>query len=350
MSRHQPHNTNSNPQLLDMDESARSPRSSKRRRQDMSADEDETDSASSRAESPSNLLDEPSSSAKGAKATKSTATEVRKNAFTELMSKKPKPNPPAPAPKVQRPGPNPYFLNSDPRAGLAVYLSDPASVPSKSMLFYNDDFVVIKDAFPKSTVHALILPRDISITHLEPLELLNSNPELLASVREIALQTRDLLAKELRRVHLKTSALERTRQKAFEGLEERAISEPGFDPDSEESQALLPPGRDWTSCIKIGVHARPSMSNLHIHLISEDMHSDRVKTKKHYNSFNSGFFVNLDEFPLDKGDERIPSVGHVTNGMLKGDMVCWKCKRNFKNRFKELKDHLDAEYEIWKKI
>ncbi|KAK6510527.1 aprataxin-like protein [Arthrobotrys conoides] len=333
-----------------MDESARNSRSAKRRRQDMSVDEDETDSASSRAESPPPPLPGEASSSKSAVATKATGTEGKKNAFTELMSKKPKPNPPAPVSKVQRPSPNPYFLNSDPRAGLAVYLSDPASVPQSSMLFYNDDFVVIKDAFPKATVHALILPRDISITHLQPLELLNSNPELLTSIRKIAFQTRELLAKELRRIHLKTSALERSREEAFEKLEDRAISEPGFDPDSEESQALLPPGRDWESCIKIGVHARPSMSNLHIHVISEDMHSERVKKKNHFNSFNSGFFVNLDEFPLDKDDERIPGVGHVTNGMLKGDMVCWRCKRNFRNRFKELKDHLEVEYEAWKKI
>ncbi|KAK6529388.1 aprataxin-like protein [Arthrobotrys megalospora] len=329
-----------------MDEPARNPRSFKRRRHDMPTDDDETGSASSRAETPP-LADEESSS-KNPKSTKAATTKAKKNAFTELMSKKPKPNPPPP--KAQRPAPNPYFLNSDTRAGLAAYLGDPASVPSKSMIFYNDDFVVINDAFPKSTVHALILPRDITVTHLQPLEVLNSNPELLASVRKIAIQTRDLLAKELRRVHLKTSALERNRQKAFEDLEERAISEPGFDPDSEESQALLPPGRDWTSCIKIGVHARPSMSNLHIHVISEDMHSERLKHKKHYNSFNSGFFVDLDEFPLDKDDARLPGIGHVTNGMLKGDMVCWKCRRNFKNRFKELKDHLEAEYEVWKVI
>ncbi|KAK6353919.1 aprataxin-like protein [Orbilia blumenaviensis] len=329
-----------------MDEPARNPRTFKRRRHDISTDDEKTDGASSRAETPP--ADEASSSSKSTKGTKPAAVDMKKNAFTELMSKKPKPNPPPP--KAPRPGPNPYYLNSDPRAGLAVYLSDPASIPSKSMLFYNDDFVVIKDAFPKSTVHALILPRDPALTHLQPLEVLNSNPELLASVRKIALETREILAKELRRIHLKTSALEQARQKAFEDLEERAISEPGFDPDSEESQALLPLGRDWVSCIKIGVHARPSMSNLHIHVISEDMHSERVKHKKHFNSFNSGFFVDLEEFPLDGDDKRLPGVGHVTNEMLKGDMVCWKCKMNFKNRFKELKEHLDMEYEVWKRI
>ncbi|KAK6511743.1 aprataxin-like protein [Arthrobotrys musiformis] len=337
-----------------MDDPARkvNPWSSKRGRNKMSAgDEEETDGASSRAER--SLRDPPpplgeASSSRTPKS-KAVAAEGKKNAFTELMAKKPKPNPPAPA-KAQRSSPNSYFLGSDFRSALAVYLSDPASVPSKSMLFYNDDFVVVPDAFPKSIVHALILPRDISITHLHPFEALNSNPELLESIRKISLQIRDLLARELRRIYLKTSALERARQKAFEELEERAISEPGFDPDSEESQALLPPGRDWASCIRIGVHARPSMSNLHIHVISQDMHSERMKHKKHYNSFNSGFFVDLDEFPLDGDDQRIPGVGHVTNGMLKGDMTCWKCGRNFGNRFQLLKEHLEVEYEAWKRI
>lgn len=42
---------------------------------------------------------------------------------------------------------------------------------------------------------------------------------------------------------------------------------------------------------KIGYHAQPSMVRLHLHVISDDMNSPCVKTKKHWNSFNTDFFL-----------------------------------------------------------
>lgn len=32
---------------------------------------------------------------------------------------------------------------------------------------------------------------------------------------------------------------------------------------------------------------------------------------------------------------------------LKGDMRCWRCGRNFGNKFKALKEHLEKEKEEW---
>lgn len=42
---------------------------------------------------------------------------------------------------------------------------------------------------------------------------------------------------------------------------------------------------------KIGYHAEPSMQQLHLHVISTDFNSPSLKTKKHWNSFNTKFFV-----------------------------------------------------------
>lgn len=42
---------------------------------------------------------------------------------------------------------------------------------------------------------------------------------------------------------------------------------------------------------KIGYHAEPSMIRLHLHVISDDMNSPCLKTKKHWNSFNTDFFL-----------------------------------------------------------
>lgn len=41
---------------------------------------------------------------------------------------------------------------------------------------------------------------------------------------------------------------------------------------------------------KIGYHMSPSMQRLHLHVISTDFNSDYLKTKKHWNSFNTEFF------------------------------------------------------------
>ncbi|CAG0891710.1 unnamed protein product [Darwinula stevensoni] len=42
---------------------------------------------------------------------------------------------------------------------------------------------------------------------------------------------------------------------------------------------------------RLGYHAVPSMSQLHLHVISQDFNSPFLKTKKHWNSFTSKFFL-----------------------------------------------------------
>lgn len=36
--------------------------------------------------------------------------------------------------------------------------------------------------------------------------------------------------------------------------------------------------------------------------------------------------------------------------LIKGDMKCWRCGKNFGNKFKQLKEHLEVEYEEWRKV
>lgn len=42
---------------------------------------------------------------------------------------------------------------------------------------------------------------------------------------------------------------------------------------------------------KIGYHAKPSMQRLHLHVISRDFHSPCLKTKKHWNTFNTPYLL-----------------------------------------------------------
>ena len=112
-------------------------------------------------------------------------------------------------------------------------------------------------------------------------------------------------------------------------------------------ETLLPKGRDYSLEIRTGVHAHPSMSHLHVHVLSRDMHSPCVKHKKHYNSFNTPFFVPLADYPLAEDDVRRDT--RYQNGNLSSEFVCWRCGGRFGNRFAELKRHLDDEFESWRR-
>ncbi|RMZ76834.1 hypothetical protein DV738_g4750, partial [Chaetothyriales sp. CBS 135597] len=117
--------------------------------------------------------------------------------------------------------------------------------------------------------------------------------------------------------------------------------------NAPDPPAELPPGRDFASELKVGIHAHPSMNQLHIHIISPDMSRDTMRHRKHYNSFNTDFFIPLADFPLHRDDPR-KTIAYQ-NDNLKKDFQCWRCGRMFGNKFKELKDHLKRELDEWKR-
>ena len=151
-------------------------------------------------------------------------------------------------------------------------------------------------------------------------------------VRKEAAEAVQLAASELSRLISPHSELSQARIAAMES----------DDPPSE-----LPPGRDFLKELKVGIHAHPSMSHLHVHIISRDMHSDRLKHQKHYNSFNTDFFIPLDDFPLAKDDPR-RQTGYQ-NANLKKGYKCWRCGQDFGNKFTALKAHLEDEFKAWRK-
>jgi hypothetical protein len=57
--------------------------------------------------------------------------------------------------------------------------------------------------------------------------------------------------------------------------------------------------RDPSLVFKTGFHAVPSMDLLHAHIVSQDFDSSWLKTKKHWNSFASEFFLSA-EFVLSE--------------------------------------------------
>lgn len=236
---------------------------------------------------------------------------------TELMKPRPKP-------QVDAPSKQTFSLGRD---GLAAYTEDPERYPTNRVIYYNDNFVVINDLFPKSVVHMLILPRDKrkSVTH--PTDAFD-DPEFLALAREEEKKVRAIAASELQRQLGKYSVTEHARLEAMDG---------------DEPPDTLPPGRDWDKEIMTGIHANPSMNHLHIHVLSRDLYSEKMKKYNHYLSFTSDFFTRMDEFPLAVDDHR-RDYKHFQN-----DMLCWRCGKNFGRKMAELKRHLEDEFEQWKR-
>lgn len=241
------------------------------------------------------------------------------------MSPKPKPLEQA-EPKVTRLKSSTMLKNRD---GLAEYIKNPESFPPSVVLYYSDDFVAVRDRYPKSSLHILLLPRDRSKTALHPFDAFEDK-EFLAKVREEVKRLRSIAAAELRRMYGKSSVQEKVRQEALE-----------VDPPPDE----LPEGRDWQRELMCGIHAGPSMNNLHIHVLSVDRYSPCLKHRKHYNSFSTPFFIDLADFPLS-GDDVRRHPGR--EGYMQRDLKCWRCGMNFGNKFTRLKDHLMQEYEEWK--
>ncbi|KAF9069943.1 hypothetical protein BDP27DRAFT_666644 [Rhodocollybia butyracea] len=102
----------------------------------------------------------------------------------------------------------------------------------------------------------------------------------------------------------------------------------------------------------IGFHGAPSMHHLHLHVISSDLCSERLKNKKHYNSFHPklGFFLHIDDvlswFDAAPSyyDEMSKLDTHAYEKLLKEDLICWNCEAPMKN-IPTLKSHLQEEWD-----
>lgn len=220
---------------------------------------------------------------------------------------------------------NSYF-GSD---ALGAYIAFPTSFPSTRVLSYDDNFVAIRDLYPKSSVHLLLLPRDTTKALQHPFDAFE-DADFLARTREAAIPLKKLVASELRRNYSKISKSSTAREAAM---------------NADPPPHTLPKGRDWEKEVLIGVHAHPSMSHLHVHVLSRDHVSECMRHRKHYNSFATPFLVPLEDMPLARDDvRRRPG----RQGYLDHDLLCWRCGKNFGRGFAKLKQHLAEEFESWK--
>lgn len=166
---------------------------------------------------------------------------------------------------------------------LLGYLKDPALNPSTE--YFDDNFVVIRDAFPKARQHYLLLPRK----RIELNQLTKSDIPMLEAMVEI-------------------------QDKFLQGKTEK---------------------------FRVGFHSVPSMAQLHLHMITDDFCSSALKTKKHYLSFTTRFFMPIEEVldSLQSGTFS-PTVLHSRLDLLKGKLECIHCSQILSN-IPKLKDHLE---------
>lgn len=241
----------------------------------------------------------------------------------------PKPRPAPPCPRATRAEPARWFKGS--RDALGPYIQHPENFPPTAVIAHTPSFVVVNDLYPKSSVHVLLLPRSQAHTRQHPFEAFG-DAAFLKSVQSEVESVKGLVARELQRRFGTGSSAEAARQAALDG--------------DGDDQGELPAGRDWEAEVISGVHTRPSMNHLHVHVLSRDMHSPALKHRKHYNSFNTPFLIDVADFPLRPDD---PRLDPGAEGYLQWDLTCWRCGRSFGNRFKALKDHLEDEFEAWRR-
>lgn len=186
----------------------------------------------------------------------------------------------------------PVFTNL--HRALRVYLKEEISAERKIRIYYrDDDFVVIYDAFPKAKAHLLLIPRPST---------------LLGEVQEMC---------GLNGKH--KSELER-----FHRFAHRVKME------VEKEKGVV---------MKMGYHIIPSLTPLHLHIVSEEFESTCLKTKKHWNSFNSDFFVETEKVMSNLEGEEFNKLKATAKALLKQDLKCNKCAKPMQN-MPGLKKHL----------
>ncbi|KAG2078122.1 HIT-like protein [Suillus decipiens] len=196
--------------------------------------------------------------------------------------------------------------------------SNPASLPPSVLLSHSETCLTVFDAFPKSIFHFLVIPR------VRP----PFNVYQLANLRSL-LKCEKNHAKEL------LADLSREADNVKKMIESEMLKKYGF---------------RWE--IWMGFHAVPSMEHLHLHVLSADLCSPRMKLKKHYNSFHPklGFFIHLSDVLswFEAESSYYKTISQLKRSeydpLLKEDLSCWKCDRELSNMPK-LKSHLQEEFD-----
>ncbi|XP_029286676.1 aprataxin isoform X2 [Cottoperca gobio] len=169
--------------------------------------------------------------------------------------------------------------------GLKTSMQD-----SKMQVYKDDKVVVIKDKYPKARYHWLVLPW-----------------QTISSL------------KVLREEHC---ALVKHMQQVADQMVQQC-------PDASSLR------------FRTGYHAIPSMSQVHLHVISQDFDSPCLKNKKHWNSFTTDYFMEShDVIQMLETNGRV-TVKEGSSELLKLPLRCHVCRKEFPT-IPALKEHLKS--------
>ncbi|KAK6637954.1 hypothetical protein RUM44_008377 [Polyplax serrata] len=157
----------------------------------------------------------------------------------------------------------------------------------KKIVLEDELTTVIKDLYPKATYHYLVCPK-----------------EHIPTLKSVEMKHLDLL-KHMHKVGQKISR------------------------QHKDKNFLL------------GYHAIPSMLLLHLHVISDDFDSPYLKTKKHWNSFTTNYFISSEKLIQqfeEKGVMSVRSLSEYKN-CIQQNLACHKCEYK-PNNMPDLKTHL----------
>ncbi|XP_033760025.1 aprataxin-like [Pecten maximus] len=166
--------------------------------------------------------------------------------------------------------------------GLLASMDDP-----ELQEYVDERVVIIKDKYPKARHHFLVLPKE-NIPNLKSLK-----PE-----------------------HIKL--LEYLHKKGEEVIHRT----------------------DETLKFRLGYHAIPSMSHLHLHVISQDFDSPCLKNKKHWNSFTTEYFYDSkDIIKMLKNEGKVQLDSTKFQDVLKRNLRCHVCRKEL-STMPALKTHI----------
>ncbi|XP_032874035.1 aprataxin [Amblyraja radiata] len=173
------------------------------------------------------------------------------------------------------------------KQGLIYSMQDPTC-----QVYKDDTVVAMKDKYPKARFHWLVLPwepvpslKAVRRDHLNLLQHMNDVGEKLAQ----------------------------------ESLDSKAVK------------------------FRLGYHAIPSMSHLHLHVISQDFDSPSLRTKKHWNSFNTDYFLeSQDVMKMVEQNGKI-TVKEGISELLKMPLMCHVCQQQL-SAIPQLKVHLKNHF------
>lgn len=171
--------------------------------------------------------------------------------------------------------------------GLKASMQDP-----KMQVYKDDRVVVIKDKYPKARYHWLVLPWQ-SIPNLKALR--QEHCVLLKHMQQVA----DQIVAQCPDVSLLR--------------------------------------------FRTGYHAIPSMSHVHLHVISQDFDSPCLKNKKHWNSFTTDYFIESQDIIQMVETNGKVAIKDGTSELLSLPLRCHVCRKELPT-IPALKEHIKCHF------